>query len=258
MRWIRIAVLLAVAASATALGLSWWRGKNRSAVQRGYAAAEAKGCFACHGPGGLGFEGKGVPNPGYDYGDVPPWSAGVMMMYAENEGEIREWIMDGLPRRIRNDPEQMKIRAKAVVAMPAWRGLLSDRELGDIVAYIKAVADLEKPQDAAALAGRAVAAKYGCFGCHGPQGRGSMPNVRAFKGYIPSWDGPDFDELARDDNEVREWILDGVCRRLAGNAAARFFLDRQPIKMPKYRGFIADEEIDQIVAYVRWLRANRS
>jgi hypothetical protein len=81
-----------------------------------------------------------------------------------------------------------------------------------------------------------------------------MPNVRAFKGYIPAWDGRDFPELARDDAEIREWILDGGTQRLMSNAAARWFLERQPIKMPAYRGHIKDEEVDRLIAYIHWVR----
>jgi mono/diheme cytochrome c family protein len=254
MRWLTrvlvgVGALTAVAVIAYFL-VQGWRRKNVGAVQRGYEVAYRNGCFSCHGPGGI----KGMANPGHAEEEVPPWSGGIMMMYAENEEEIREWILDGLPKRIRNDPEQMKQREKAAIDMPAWRGLLSDRELYDLVAYVKAVADFEKPPDEKADEGRRIADRLGCFNCHGPQGRGATPNARAFKGYIPSWDGPDFPELARDDAEIREWILDGVSRRFAGSKAARFFLERQPIKMPAYRGHVKDEEVDRMVDYIRWVR----
>jgi mono/diheme cytochrome c family protein len=151
----------------------------------------------------------------------------------------------------------VKLREKAAIQMPAFRGVLRGRDLEDLVAYVKAVSDLEKPQDAKADEGRRAAASYGCFNCHGPQGRGTPSNPGSLKGYIPSWDGPDFPELARDDAEVREWILDGNVRRLVANPAARFFLERQRVKMPAYRGHIKDDELEQIVAYIRWLRTPR-
>ena len=58
--------------------------------------------------------------------------------------------------------------------------------------------------------------------------RGSMPNVRAFKGYIPSWDGADFPVLARDDSEIRLWILDGGTKRNYANPLVRWFLENSP------------------------------
>jgi mono/diheme cytochrome c family protein len=248
----QVALALVIVIALGWVGYERWRTRNVSAVQRGWRVAHEKGCFTCHGPGGT----RGMPDPGHGLEDVPSWSGGLITMYAESEEEIREWILDGMPRRIRRDPEQMKLRTGAVIAMPAWRRWISDRELHDLVAYVKAVSDFETPQDEKAEAGRQVALKYGCFNCHGPQGRGSMPNVRAFKGYIPAWDGADFPELARDDAEVREWVLDGRPRRLQGSRLARFFLDRQPIQMPAYRGHVTEAELQGLIAYIHWLQAH--
>jgi mono/diheme cytochrome c family protein len=243
-----LAVLLAIAAAAA----RHWRHKDVSRVQRGWTVASEKGCFTCHGPGGL----RGMTDPGHGLDEIPPFAGGLVSMYAQSEGEIREWILDGLPARIRNDPEQMKLRANAVIRMPAWRRLLSDREADDLVAFVKAVSDFETPQDPKAAEGREVAARLGCFNCHGPQGRGSMPNVRAFKGYIPSWDGADFPDLARDDAEIREWILDGGTQRLRRSRLARFFTSRQPIQMPAYRGHLSPSDVDRLVDYIHWVRAH--
>jgi mono/diheme cytochrome c family protein len=242
------AILLAM----TAFGIRYCRLHDISRVQRGWIVASEKGCFTCHGPGGI----RGMADPGHGLDEVPPFSGGLITMYAQNEGEIREWILDGLPARVRRDPEQMKLRASAVIAMPAWRGLLSPRETDDLVAFVKAVSDFESPADAKASEGRDVASRLGCFNCHGPQGRGSMPNVRAFKGYIPSWDGADFPELAEDDAEIREWVLDGRPRRLQQSRIARFYLDRQPIQMPAYRGHVSAVEVDRLVDYIHWVRAH--
>jgi mono/diheme cytochrome c family protein len=195
-----------------------------------------------------------MPDPGHGLEDIPPFSGGLITMYAQNEGEIREWIQDGMPRRVRNDPEQMKLREKAVILMPEWRDIIKGRDLDDLVAYVKAVSDFETPRDEPAEEGRQVAIKFGCFNCHGPQGRGAMPNVRAFKGYIPSWDGADFPELVKNDQELRDWILDGGTSRLTNNSMARWFLERQPIKMPAYRNHMTPAELDRLVDYFHWLR----
>jgi mono/diheme cytochrome c family protein len=243
-----VAIVVAVAA----LGVRFWRRKNESRVQRGWGVAYEKGCFTCHGPGGI----RGMADPGHGLDEVPPWSGGLITMYAQDEGEIREWILDGMPRRVRDDPEQMKLRANAVIRMPAWRGVVSAREVDDLVAFVKAVSDFETPKDGGASQGREVATRLGCFNCHGPQGRGTMPSARAFKGYIPSWDGADFAELARDDGEIREWILDGRPPRLQESRIARFYLDRQPIQMPAYRGHVSPTEVDRLVDYIHWVRAH--
>jgi len=238
-----------------AVGLSYasfvrWRTGGISTVQRGWTVAHEKGCFTCHGPGGI----RGMANPGHGLGDVPTFSGGLIRMYARDEGEIREWILDGMPRALRDDPEQMKQRNDATIRMPRWGGLISEEELRCLVAFVKASSDFETPDEDNAAEGRRIADRTGCFNCHGPQGRGSMPNVRAFKGYIPSWDGKDFPDLAADDSEIRLWILDGGTRRNYANPLVRWFLERQPIKMPAYRGHLTEAEVERIIAYIHWLR----
>jgi mono/diheme cytochrome c family protein len=233
--------------------VSWWRSKNVSAVQRGWSVAEARGCFGCHGPGGV----TGRDDPGEGIGGVPAFSRDELEAYARNDEEIREWILDGMPRRLRDQAGDTESTAGSLTPMPAWRGIVSDGEVDDLVAYIKAVADVDRPADEEAEKGRQAAERIGCFGCHGPQGRGSLPNPGSLKGYIPAWDGPDFPELAQGEAEVAEWILDGRPRRLQADALARYFLDRQVIQMPAYRGRISSEDVQGIVRYIRWLREGR-
>ena len=242
-------VVAAVGCLVAATAVSSWRDRSVGAVQRGARVAEAQGCYTCHGPGGQ----HGAPDPGRAFEEVPVWT-GLVAMYVEQESELREWVLDGLPKRVRDDPAEMKERATATLRMPAWRGRLSARETDDLVAYLKAVEDLEKPPDGPPRDGRDAADRYGCFRCHGPQGRGSLPNPGSLKGYIPGWDGPDFPELAKDDAEIREWVLSGKVARLEANPAARFFLGRAMVKMPSYRGHIEPAELDRLVDYVHWLR----
>jgi mono/diheme cytochrome c family protein len=243
-------VVLALAGAAVFLFVTRYRSRNVGAVQRGYRIADETGCFTCHGPGGY----RGMPDPGHGLEDVPPWSGGILATYAESEAEIREWIVDGLPERVRKDPEEMKLRTHAVVRMPAFGGILSPAQVSDLVAYVKAVGDFEKPKDENAEAGRQVALRLGCFNCHGPQGRGAPRNARSLKGYIPSWDGADFSELAKDDQEIRDWVVDGGTRRVVSSRVARFFLERQAVKMPAYRGFVTDGDTARLVDYIHWVR----
>lgn len=66
--------------------------------------------------------------------------------------------------------------------------------------------------------------------------------------------GPDFPDLAANDDEIREWILDGVCKRIANHPIGGRFVKRQRVPMPAYRGKITDEELNAVVAYIKWLR----
>jgi mono/diheme cytochrome c family protein len=110
----------------------------------------------------------------------------------------------------------------------------------------------EMPADA--REGHDLASRLGCFGCHGPGGRGDTPNPGSLKGYIPSWSGVDYPELVRDEEELAEWIVEGSPRRLRENPVAGFFLRRQHVTMPAFGPDVTDDEIRRIGAYIRWLR----
>ena len=245
-----IVLALAFVGAGAGAALHWWRTHNIGPVQRGSSVASSHGCFACHGPGGV----TGIADAGPGIGDVPAFSRDDLRGSARNEGEIREWILDGMPQRVRDEAGTADPRA-LLLRMPAWRSVLSDGDVRDVVSYVKAVSDFDLPPSGPIFDGHEIAAKRGCFGCHGPQGRGNAPNPGSLKGYIPSWDGGDFPELARDEAEVRDWILDGSPRRLRESRLATFFLRRQVLQMPAYRGRLGDDEVDRLLDYVRWLRA---
>jgi mono/diheme cytochrome c family protein len=237
---------VALVALAGLVGIQWWRGHNLGPVERGRRLAGAHGCLSCHGPGGRLADPDGTRG----IGSVPSFEHDDVTEYAKSEAEIREWILDGRPRRLRDEPAE---DADPVLQMPAWRAVLEEREVDDLVAFVKAVSAFD-PLPEQAAAGHDTAARLGCFACHGPQGRGDTPNPGSLKGYIPSWSGADFPELARHDGEIREWIRDGSPRRLRENPVAAFFMRRQAIRMPAFGSRVSEQEVGQIIDYIRWLR----
>jgi len=239
-------VLLPVAALAGAGGVAWWRSHDVGPVQRGARLAAERGCLSCHGAGGRLAD----PDGTLGVGGVPSFEHDDVTSYARSEAEIREWILDGKPRRLR---EAVDGEPEPLLRMPAWRGRLSPAEVDHLVAWVEAVSDFD-PVPEAVAAGRATAARLGCFSCHGAQGRFDTPNPGSLKGHIPSWTGKDFLELARDDGEIHEWIRDGSPRRLRENPVAAFFLRRQAIRMPAYGDRVSEDEVRQVTAYIRWLR----
>ncbi len=60
--------------------------------------------------------------------------------------------------------------------------------------------------------------------------------------------------MARDEGEVREWILDGSPRRLRDHLVAAWFLQRQTLRMPAYRGRVSEQELEALLRYIRALR----
>ena len=238
------------------LGIWWFRDPNRarssSPVLRGHQVAKRLGCFSCHGPEGS----AGLPNPGAGTGSVPSWSGGTFMMYNETPEEIREWVLDGIAVRLRSDPIDQERRSRQLISMPAYRGRLTEPELEDLVSYVQSVSGAFRPPEAGgAAAGRELAVSNGCFGCHGPEGRGLLRNPGSLRGYIPPWDSPDYPELVKSPEEFREWVADGEIRRFRENPAAAFFLDNQAIKMPPFRDILNDSDIESLRAYVEWIRA---
>jgi mono/diheme cytochrome c family protein len=171
------------------------------------------------------------------------------MMYNGAESDVRAWILDGHPPDRSPDKD-------ALLAMPAYRGRLYRAETDDLVAYVLAVSQFGKIEDEKANDGHEAAIHYGCFGCHGPEGRGLVADPGSLKGYVPTWDGPDYPDLVRNDAEFRQWVKDGTIDRFRGNPAARHLLATEALKMPAFGARIQPAEVEALFAYVKWVRAH--
>jgi len=226
------------------------------AAEQGRRIADRLGCPACHGAdGGGGFVILGGK------GDVPALSGGEMMMWAASEQELREWILLGHVRNadIGYEPtgyDAGRGSGRAVV-MPAFEDHLTSAELDLLVAWLKAISGLQFPQDPVVQRGLDLAHEVGCFDCHGPMGTGGVSNPSALKGYVPGFFGADYEELVTDEGELRQWIENGISDRFANNPIAARIIERQALKMPAYRAHMSDEDIDSLVALVRWLASSQ-
>jgi len=218
---------------------------------RGRRVAVALGCFACHGPEGSG----GTRNPGSEEGTVPAFTGQTQMMFVKDADDIREYVLDGAPRRKREDPDYRARMEAAALRMPAFRGYVGGRDLEDLVAYLRAASGQVLPDEPRATRGGELAADLGCFGCHGPLGAGGVPNPGSLKGYVPGFWGRDFDDLVRSDDELHEWIAEGEIKRLLEHPVGGFFIRRQAIKMAAYGRFLSEDDVGALAAYVRWVRA---
>jgi mono/diheme cytochrome c family protein len=222
-----------------------------TAAARGARLARELGCFACHGPGG----GGGTRNPGSEEDTVPALTERTQMMYVKSVDELREYVLDGAPRRKREDPEYRARMERAGLHMPAYRDFIGAGELEDIVAFLRAASGQLLPDAELAARGAELAEELSCAACHGPLGAGGMPNPGSFKGYIPGFWGADFDDLVRSDDELRGWIAEGEIPRIAEHPIGARWLRGQAIKMPAYERFLPAEDIDALAAWVRWIRA---
>jgi mono/diheme cytochrome c family protein len=143
----------------------------------------------------------------------------------------------------------------AAVRMPAYRPFVTAAQVEDLVAFLRASSGLILPDEERAARGAELAAELSCFACHGPLGTGGVANPGSLKGYVPALIGADFDDLVRDDEELRAWIEKGEIPRIAQHPVGRRFFERQAIRMPAYGRFRPAADVDALVAYVRWLRA---
>lgn len=101
-------------------------------VYEGWRQADRLGCFACHGPAGMG----GAPNPGSFKGHIPAWDGDEYPELVANEAEFREWVLDGRVQRLWANPVARHFLAGQVVQMPAYRSQLSDDQLNQLTAYV--------------------------------------------------------------------------------------------------------------------------
>lgn len=243
---------LRAALFAAAIGFVAWAvvvRPNLPPAERGRRLAERSGCFACHGPGGI----RGVANHGRADRTVPGFE-GDVMMFAKNDGEIREWIRDGVTARKAQSESWKAARERGALRMPAYGRRFGERRLDELVAYVNAMAGNPEPGDSLAKAGLERIEALGCVGCHGAGGRLAPPNPGSLKGYVPSWDGRDFGELVRDRREFHQWLANGVSDRFAANPFASHFLRRANLRMPAFRDHLQPGDEEAIWAYVQWLR----
>ena len=220
-------------------------------AERGWRVAASLGCFSCHGPDGNG----GTRNPGSEEGTVPAFTGRTQMMFVKTADDLREYVLDGAPRRKREDPDYRARMEGAAHRMPAFRGYLSAAELEDLVAFLRAASGQVLPEEPLAARGADLATELGCFACHGPLGAGGVPNPGSLKGYVPGYWGADFDDLVRSDEELWHWIAEGEIRRITQHPISGFFFRRQAIKMAAFGRFLAADDVHALAAYVRWIRA---
>ena len=246
-----LAALLILALAA--LPLTRWvlRQRESNPILRGQQLAEAQGCVTCHRP----WSTREIPNPGSRWGSVPHLARGYASMYAEDRGEIEEFIRFGAPRAWLDDPTVVERLEEQLIRMPAYEGTLSEAEIADLVAFTSAVEQVELPGGEIAEKGRDAAWKFGCLVCHGVEGSGGLANPGSLGGFVPGFLGGNFAHLVRDEEEFREWIRTGTLERYERNPVARYFLQRQRVSMPAYPDLVPDEAIDWMWVWIQEMRS---
>jgi mono/diheme cytochrome c family protein len=95
---------------------------GQGAAVAGAALYIRYGCVNCHGPNGLG----GVPNPLSEDKTIPALSGGDFRREFDTDAKIAAVIRSG-----------SVIGREPIVSMPHWAGILSDRQIAELIAYLK-------------------------------------------------------------------------------------------------------------------------
>jgi cbb3-type cytochrome oxidase cytochrome c subunit len=105
-----------------------------SPVERGHEVFRKYGCAGCHGADGKG----GVPNPNAKTAELVPDLIRVAQGYTNEE--LKDRILKGQPEITPADPK----RPPPPLYMPGWRGIISDAEVDDLVAYLVSLKPAEE------------------------------------------------------------------------------------------------------------------
>jgi mono/diheme cytochrome c family protein len=185
-------------------------------------------CAQCH-----GLQGQGGVSPA-----VPALTQAGKQLTA---AQLRKIINHGLGESA--NPTQPY--------MPVWGAVVSDTQVNDLVAYIRAglpsVPTATPPQvpqgQGAAVEGATLYVTYGCINCHGPNGLGGVPNPLSADKTIPPLSGLAFRQQFNTDAKIEAVIRSGS---VIGKAPI--------VSMPHWGGIIPQDRLNALVAYLKTLK----
>jgi mono/diheme cytochrome c family protein len=96
-----------------------------------------------------------------------------------------------------------------------------------------------------------VAVRAGCFTCHGPDGIGGVKNPGSEDGEVPGFIEGTIMMWVKNDEEIREYIVDGAPARKRADPRYRQQMESQLLAMPAYGGYLSSAEIEDLMAYLR-------
>jgi mono/diheme cytochrome c family protein len=225
-----------LAGGVAAVGLA-----HRAAISEAVAAGALDyvtfGCENCHGLSGRG--GVRVPN-----------ISGQATIPALNTPAIRSSLGASGLRYIIQHGIVLKSNV-ARVYMPVWGAVMSNQQVSDLVAYIRAglpqIAGIA-PQTVRTdlglrVEGQQLYIRYGCVVCHAFNGFGGVPNPASPDKTIPPLRGPAFTREFAKDSDIAYVIKHGS------------ILGGPPIvSMPVWSGLLSDQQIKALIAYIRSFR----
>jgi cbb3-type cytochrome c oxidase subunit III len=134
--------------------------------------------------------------------------------------------------------------------MPVWHGIVSKRQISELVAYVRAglppvagATPAVVPTDqGAAVQGAALYLRDGCINCHGPNGLGGVPNPQSEDTVVPPLSGADFRSEFNTPAKIADVIRSGS---VIGKAPI--------VSMPHWGGILSDADVNALIAYLNTL-----
>lgn len=108
-----------------------------------------------------------------------------------------------------------------------------------------------RPEESDVARGRRLAEELGCFNCHGPGGKGGVPNPGSEWETVPAYREGAPMMFAKSDAALREYILDGAPAAKRERPAYRDEMAAQAIRMPAFGGWVSEADVDALAAFVR-------
>lgn len=96
--------------------------------------------------------------------------------------------------------------------------------------------------------GIARAQELGCFSCHGFQGTRGLPDPGAAWAEVPAWNGGSWMMYVEADEEIGEYILNGISERRRRSAAAAAEREALAIRMPAFATQLRRGDLVDLVA----------
>ncbi len=135
--------------------------------------------------------------------------------------------------------------------MPIWHGIVSKRQISDLVSYIHAglpavegaTAPTVPANQGQVVQGQTLYVRYGCVNCHGPNGLGGVPNPASPDKTIPELSGSAFRAQFNTPQKIKDVIVSGS---VLGHAPI--------VSMPHWGGILTSEQLDALVAYLATLQ----
>jgi mono/diheme cytochrome c family protein len=138
-------------------------------------------------------------------------------------------------------------RALVSILLVVAAGIITARMQSPPLPHVVRLSPAGEAPSSAIERGRLVYRRYGCAMCHGVDAQGGFPNQNAeTDGKVPA---VIYVSEGYTDRELRLRLLDGT--PTVGKADAKG--PRPPYRMPGWRGQMTDQEVDDLVQYLRSL-----